>query len=152
MDIIQTLEVVKFFGIIVRQSQAYITKAVAIIDISFSEFVFLSNLYSNEGINQEELSNVLFLDRAATARSVKTLEEKGFITRKRDENDKRVKRLYLTKKGRKSKMCILTALKEWMEYLSLGMDEVSKTTIFQNLKSMAEQAENDEVNMYKEWE
>ncbi|MCE5285212.1 MAG: MarR family transcriptional regulator [Pelosinus sp.] len=137
MDIIETLEIAISFGIVNRQSQEYFTKAAASIDLTFSEWFFLSNLYAHEGINQEDLSNFLLVDRAATARSVKTLEEKGLIARRPDESDKRVKRLYLTEKGKSYKLFILSAVKRWVEYVTLGIDEA---TIVESFKSLTQQA------------
>lgn len=72
------MDIERFVGVLNRQAQAYISNALKNIDIGYSECVFLSNLYGNEGINQEELSSILF-------------------------TDKRSKRLYLTDKGRNCK-------------------------------------------------
>lgn len=51
-------------------------------------------MYFNEGINQEELSALVFLDKSLTARAIKSLEEKGFIRRKTVKKIKELKNLF----------------------------------------------------------
>lgn len=127
-------------GVLNRQSQAYISNAFKNIDISYSECVFLSNLYDNEGINQEELSSILFIDKTITAKSIKSLEEKGFLIREKCEMDKRSKRLYLTDKGRNCKEEIFSSLEKWINFITDGMDRKTKNIVFNGLKLMAERA------------
>ncbi len=92
------IDIAKFVGILNRKFQAYINYSFKDIDISFSEYIFLLNLYDNEGINQEELSTMLFIDKAATTRVIQSLEKKGFLKRKPCDKDKRAKKIYFTEK------------------------------------------------------
>lgn len=134
------MNIERFVGVLNRQSQAYINNALKDIDISYSECIFLSNLYNNEGINQEELSSILFIDKTITAKSIKSLEKKGFLIRKKCETDKRSKRLYLTDKGRNCKEEIFSLLEKWINFITDGMDIKTKNTVFDGLSLMAERA------------
>ncbi|WPC44036.1 MarR family transcriptional regulator [Clostridium sp. JS66] len=134
------MNIERFVGVLNRQSQAYINNALKDIDISYSECIFLSNLYNNEGINQEELSSILFIDKTITAKSIKSLEKKGFLIRKKCETDKRSKRLYLTDKGRSCKEEIFSLLEKWINFITDGMDIKTKNTVFDGLRLMAERA------------
>lgn len=53
-------------------------------------------LQSHEGITQEELMALLYIDKATTARSLKSLELKGYLIRLHDVANRRQNRLYLT--------------------------------------------------------
>lgn len=53
-----------------------------------------------EGRSQDELARLRGYDKTLIAKSVVKLEEEGLISRVVDMDDKRVKRLYLTKTGR----------------------------------------------------
>lgn len=134
------MNIEKFVGVLNRQSQAYMSRVFKNIDISYSECIFLSNLYDNEGINQEELSSILFIDKTITAKSIKSLEEKGFLIREKCEMDKRSKRLYLTDKGRNCKEEIFSLLEKWINFITDGMDIKTKNTVFNGLRLMAERA------------
>ncbi len=136
------MNIERFVGVLNRQTQAYISNAVKNIDISYSECIFLANLYDKEGINQEELSSVLFIDKTITAKSTKSLEKKGFLIREKCETDKRSKRLYLTNKGRDCKEDVFSYLEKWIDFLTEGMDGKTKDIIFNGLQLMAERAAN----------
>lgn len=73
----ELLTLARNVGILHRQTQTYIAAIGSTLDISFSECILLMNIYGNEGITQEELSALLFIDKAATARSLQSLEKKG---------------------------------------------------------------------------
>lgn len=132
------LNIGKFIGILNRQFQMYINTTLNDIDLSFSEYIFLVNLYDNEGINQEELSSILFINKSATARTMKILEEKQFIIRETCDIDKRAKRLYLTDKGREYKEYICSLLDKWTNFITNGMDDDTIDIVSNGLKSMAE--------------
>jgi DNA-binding MarR family transcriptional regulator len=64
--------------------------------ITRSQWWVLNNLYFNEGISQTALSDVLEIERATLGRLIDRLEEKGWIERRSDRRDRRVKRVFLT--------------------------------------------------------
>lgn len=63
-------------------------------NIGRGQHAFLTRIYENPGINQEELSYMLKMDKTTVAKSLKKLEENDFIKRIRYENDNRQWLLY----------------------------------------------------------
>lgn len=57
-------------------------------------------ILNNEGFSQEELTAYVGVDKAATARAVRSLEDKGLLTRVQDPRDKRQNRVYPTEKAK----------------------------------------------------
>lgn len=139
-------DLARFVGVLNRQSQAYISNAFKNMDISYSECIFLVNLYDNEGINQEELSTLLLTDKTITAKAIKSLEKKGFLTRKVCEKDKRAKKLYLTDRGRECKGQIFSLLGNWVNFLTDGMNRETKDIVFNGLQLIAERAAHADFN------
>lgn len=90
-------------------------------------FMYIVN--KGNGLSQEELSHALEIDKATTARALKKLEENGYITRKSDEEDKRIKRVFLTKKGDEIQAEIKNSSEEWEKKLTKGIPE-EKIDIF----------------------
>lgn len=78
----------------------------SICDIKFKElklqkgqFIYLTRICENPGINFMELTILLKIDKTSTTKAIQKLEKEGYIQRKKDINDKRVIRLYVTEKG-----------------------------------------------------
>ncbi len=129
----------RYISVLYRHRQMYMNYALKDLNISSSEYIFLTVLYNNhEGISQEELSTMLLIDKGATARAIKSLEEKGMISREKDDRDKRVNRIYTTALGRDCKPCIKTAMLGWTELLTEGMEEEVVDLVFNSLKAMTE--------------
>jgi DNA-binding MarR family transcriptional regulator len=64
----------------------------------------LLRLLDQEGgeATQDTLSNLLFVDRSNTGRALKSLEQGGYIARRKDEIDKRTNLVEITAKGRET--------------------------------------------------
>lgn len=61
---------------------------------------FLARIGENPGINQENLSFLLKVDRSTTAKALKKLQDKGYIQKKHPENNKKDWILFVTEEGR----------------------------------------------------
>ena len=89
---------------------------------------------------------MLFIDKAITTKSIKSLEKKGFLIRKMCEKDKRAKKLYLTDKGRTDKEQIFLLLEKWVDFITEGIDKETQNIVFKELQFMAERAGNADFN------
>ena len=61
------------------------------------QHAFLTRVMENHGINQEEVSYMLKVDKTTSAKALNKLQAKGFITKKRSLIDKRMYNLYPAK-------------------------------------------------------
>lgn len=61
-----------------------------------SQWWVLNHLYFNEGITQSALADVLDIEKPTLGRLLDRLEDKGWLERRADPNDRRAKRVYLT--------------------------------------------------------
>lgn len=60
----------------------------------------LARLWLGDGVTQMQLCEHLKCEPPTVTNMVKSLEQNGFIYRKRDEQDARIMRIYLTDKGK----------------------------------------------------
>ena len=60
----------------------------------------LARLWSGDGVTQMQLCEHLKCEPPTVTNMVKSLEQNGFIQRKKDAQDARVMRIYLTDKGK----------------------------------------------------
>ncbi|MEB4783941.1 MarR family transcriptional regulator [Paenibacillus jamilae] len=80
----------KLISHLYRRNQKILSKKLAPYGIgSGGQHSFLKLILQRPGITQEQLTNELKFDKATTTRSVKQLEESGYIERKTDPNDRR---------------------------------------------------------------
>ena len=94
--------------------------------IGSGQFMFLLELYKKDGKNQEEIAEDLKMDKGTTARALKKLEEQGFLTRLKDEKDKRSNKIYLSDKAKNIREDIFNILDDWNKQItrSLAKEEV----------------------------
>ena len=83
-----------------RKCQIAVGNALQQYNLTAAEEPFLMSVLNNEGLTQEELTAYVGVDKAAASRTVRSLEEKGFLTRVQDPKDKRQNRVYPTDKAK----------------------------------------------------
>jgi DNA-binding MarR family transcriptional regulator len=140
----------RLVSILHRNSQIYFNHVLKDFNITSSEYSFLLYLFHNDGIIQDDLSNYLCIDKAATARAIKSLEEKGYVTRNKDTLDKRCNRVYLTEMAKSYSQDIINRVLHWSEILSENMDKETKDIVYNSLESMVKKVE--QMNFKKETE
>lgn len=114
---------IQAFGILNRTFLSYTTKSLLDKDLSYSDSIFLVNIGAKEGITQKELSNNLAIDKAAIARSVKSMHKKGFVKTIPSTSDRRAKELYLTESGERLYQLLLQINRLWIDYALDGLSE-----------------------------
>ncbi|EPZ62268.1 marR family protein [[Clostridium] sordellii ATCC 9714] len=90
----------RYISQIHRKGRIYISKELNDLGIGSGQVMFLLELYRGDGKSQEDLAEALHIDKGTTARAIKKLEEAGFVSRVKDEIDKRANKVYLTNKGK----------------------------------------------------
>ena len=70
------------------------------LDITPEQWGALCRLWEKEGLSQRELNDKLPQGIANTSRIIDGLEKRQLVVRKTDPNDRRIFRIYLTRKGR----------------------------------------------------
>ena len=118
--------IAKYISQLYRKRSSYINKEISKYGIGSGQFMFLLELYKKDGKNQEEIAEDLKMDKGTTARALKKLEEQGFLTRLKDEKDKRSNKIYLSDKAKNIREDIFNILDDWNKQItrSLAKEEV----------------------------
>ena len=124
----------KYISQLYRKGSVFINKEVSEYGIGSGQFMFLLELYINDGKNQEEIAETLKIDKGTTARALKKLEEQGFVTRIKDENDKRSNKIYLNDKAKDVREGVLDVLIDWNKEITKSLTEEEE----EMLKSLLE--------------
>lgn len=93
-------------------------------------------LYQEEGRTQEQLSSILSIDKAAATRSLTSLQDKGYIQRRVNEQDKRCKCIYLTQKAEELRQVITTQVRTWNSKAANLIGESTYQQLCENLETI----------------
>lgn len=100
------------------------TEAFAGHDVSFAHWIVLVRLKEGKEVTASDLCRALQHDTGALTRMLDALEERGYLTRERSREDRRVVRLLLTDAGL-AKVVELTPIV--VERLNVALADFSKT-------------------------
>ena len=95
------MSVLREIGIIARALDSIANIEFRDIELARGQYLYLVRIAENPGIIQEELSELLKVDRSTVARSVKKLEAKGLVQQKAAKDNKKNKEWFVTKTGEK---------------------------------------------------
>lgn len=95
-------EILREIGIISRALSSISNIEFKEIHLNKGQYLFLSRIAENPGIINDELAELTKVDRTVVAKSVKKLENEGFIVKESDHYNRKIKPLYLTNKGQEA--------------------------------------------------
>jgi DNA-binding MarR family transcriptional regulator len=123
-------ELVSFLATTMKTAQGEVFKVVEELDLSMTQ---LKMLHVLDGADREltpsELAKFVGLSPAATGRAVDGLARQGVVSRREDEQDRRVKRLALTELGRESVERIAAARRVGLLQLAQLLDPEQRAAL-----------------------
>ncbi|WP_051569302.1 MarR family winged helix-turn-helix transcriptional regulator [Alkaliphilus transvaalensis] len=126
----------RYLSFIYRTSQNFIAKELEHHSLGSGQYIYLLALYRKDGIIQDTLADEIKVDKATAARSLKKLEEEGYIFRKKSASDKRAFEIYLTDKGKQFEPILNDILCRWMKLVLKDFTEEEKDLLLILLKKM----------------
>lgn len=69
------------------------------IDLTYTQYITMLVMWEKKQMTVKALGKILYLDSGTLTPVLKKLEQKGYVTRSRDEKDERVLNVTLTKAG-----------------------------------------------------
>jgi DNA-binding MarR family transcriptional regulator len=130
----------KSISVLHNQRQRHVAAIMAKFDLGSTGYGFLLSLYRQEGTTQRELCSDLSVDDGLGSRTMGALEKKGYILRKRSQEDARSYEIYLTKKAKAIIPELHKGYEEWWEQLCGTISDKDIEILASRLKEMSEQA------------
>lgn len=106
------------------------------IDLQKGQFVFLTRICENNGINQIDLSNLLKVDKSTTTKAIQKLIEAGYIDKKKDDIDKRMWRLYPKEKALNAYELIIEEENKNIQICFNNFSQQEKNSVYELVKKM----------------
>lgn len=151
VKIIQNIEnkILREIGVITRCITSISDIKYKDIELQKGQFIFLCRVCENPGINQIDLSNLLKVDKTTTAKAIQKLIKAGYIEKKEDAEDKRMCRLYPLSRAIDAYSYISTEENTINREYYHNFNEEEKELIYNLLKKLSENIENDWINIKK---
>ncbi|MFC7050226.1 MarR family winged helix-turn-helix transcriptional regulator [Emcibacter nanhaiensis] len=112
--------------------------------LSQAQWMTLFRVYRHEGVKQITLAESMEIQPITLARLIDSLEESGLVDRRRDPDDRRAFRIYLTEKAHPFLDEVQPLLEETRETAMVGFTEQEKTDLLQKLSHIKQNLQDAE--------
>ncbi|PEJ57121.1 MarR family transcriptional regulator [Bacillus sp. AFS002410] len=136
-------EILREIGMIARALDSISNIEFKEYDLTKGQYLYLVRIVENPGIIQEKLAEMIKVDRTTAARAIKKLEIAGFIEKKEDSENKKIKKLYATEQGEN----VYPFIKRENDYSNLvaleGFSDHEVEIVFDLLQKVRKNVEKD---------
>ncbi|GIO31315.1 MULTISPECIES: MarR family winged helix-turn-helix transcriptional regulator [Paenibacillus] len=136
-------EILREIGMIARALDSISNIEFKEYDLTKGQYLYLVRICENPGIIQEKLAEMIKVDRTTAARAIQKLEMNGFIEKKDDEHNKKIKKLFPTEKGKHVFPFIKRENDHSNRVALAGFSEQEAETVFHFLQRMRKNIEID---------
>lgn len=134
-------KVLREIGTVARCIQSISDITYREIKLQRGQFIFLTRICEQPGINLIDLSNVLKVDKTTTTKAVQKLLEENYVQRVRDMMDKRVWHLFPTDKATDIYSYIIDEENSNIDVCFSGFSPEEKAVAYRLLQRMGENIE-----------
>lgn len=136
-------EILREIGMIARALDSISNIEFKEFDLTKGQYLYLVRICENPGIIQEQLVEMIKVDRSTATRAIQKLELNSFIEKKEDPHNKKIKRLFPTEKGN----TVYPFIKRENDYSNLvaldGFSEKESKITFDLLQRIRKNVERD---------
>ncbi|WP_407453483.1 MarR family winged helix-turn-helix transcriptional regulator [Methanobrevibacter sp.] len=113
------------------------------------EGLYLMEINKRKNLSQDDLANMFGQSKGTIAKALKKLEDKEYVERKIDENNRRKYILKTTKKGKDLAILLTKDLEEWERNVGIDkLDEETKNQLRQIARKSEELLNDNEEIQY----
>jgi DNA-binding MarR family transcriptional regulator len=94
-------EILREIGMIARALDSISNIEFKEYNLTKGQYLYLVRICENPGIIQEKLAEMIKVDRTTASRAIQKLESNGFIEKKGDQHNLKIKKLFPTEIGKK---------------------------------------------------
>lgn len=136
-------EILREIGMIARALDSISNIEFKEYDLTKGQYLYLVRICENPGSIQEKLAEMIKVDRTTASRAIKNLEINGFIEKRDDQHNKKIKKLFPTEKGKRVFPFIKRENDHSNRVALAGFSEDEVETIFHLLERVRKNIEVD---------
>jgi DNA-binding MarR family transcriptional regulator len=126
----------RYSAAVYRLTQSIFSHKLRELEFGSGQYDFFLIISRHEGISQKELSDRLYVEKSTTAKAVKYLSGKGYITNRKTGDDKRYSALFLTEKGRKAAEEVEAVFSDILEVFSKDIPDGDMDQTVETMKKV----------------
>jgi DNA-binding MarR family transcriptional regulator len=126
MELSDETQLVEDWALLAQFAQAYRGLSDFFMDqiaMHRSQARVLCKLYAQDGMTQSEIAQLLSIQGATITDMLQRMEETGYVTRRRDPQDNRLVRVYLTNAGQQKERFIMEQFLKLESTVFAGFDD-----------------------------
>ena len=131
-------EIGRWVSIFDRLMKMYYDRGLSGYEIGWGQQFYVEYLREHPGVTSQEMAERFRVDKATMTKIIKKLTEVGYIRVSGDEQDRRVKHLYLTDKAVPAARRIRQIHQDFYETVSQGMAPEELEAVEQALRHMSD--------------
>lgn len=136
-------DVLREIGMIARALDAISNIEFKQVQLTKGQYLYIVRIFEREGIFPDQLAELIKVDRTTAAHAIQKLEKNGFIEKKDDPHNKKIKRLYTTEKG-KAIYPFIRRENDFSNEMALrGLSEAERETLLHVLQRIRENVDLD---------
>lgn len=132
----------RYINTIARCSNLYHDEALRSAGLSSYQSSYIPIVCAKPGITQDQIARELHVNRSSVTRQMTSLEENGFVTRRRSSDDRRAVEVYPTDKAQAVLPAVREARKNWRSLLLEGMTDEEREALDVLLARLADRAQS----------
>lgn len=136
-------EILREIGMIARALDSISNIEFKEIDLTKGQYLYLVRICEHPGIIPDKLADMIKVDRTTAARAIQKLEEHGFIEKRKDERNQKIKRLYPTEKGKEVYPFIIREHEHSQKVALSGFSDQEIQMLYKLLIQMRKNVEKD---------
>ena len=113
----------QILNLLFRCNKAFSHERIRRQELSDTECMICSYIYSHENCSQDDVSVALKTDKTTVGKALASLENKACVVRTQDEADKRIKRLSLTAVGQEKVAELIDLHDSWLRDIMTCLSE-----------------------------
>lgn len=132
----------RYINTIARCANLYHDEALRSAGLSPYQSSYIPIVCARPGITQDQIARELHVNRSSVTRQMTSLEENGFVTRRRSSDDRRAVEVYPTDKAQAVLPAVRQARKNWRSLLLDGMTDAEREALDVLLACLADRAQS----------
>jgi MarR family transcriptional regulator for hemolysin len=130
----------KYIGRIHRCANTFRTNQLKDTGLSGGQHIYIFHICRHPGISQEELADLIYVNKSNVTRQLGSLEQQGFVRREPSLQDRRLQLVFPTDKAAEVYPRVRALMKRWNELITEDLTQEEQQMVISLMQKISEKA------------